>query len=145
MHPIRLTPEPIDASLVQSLLSDPRHGAQLLFHGVVRNSNQGRQVQAVSYDAYRPLAEACFQEICREASVRFGETLQVALIHRVGRLEVGEISVSIAVGLPHRDEAYQASRYIIEELKKRAPIWKKEHYVDGESEWLQGHALCSHG
>jgi molybdopterin synthase catalytic subunit len=112
---------------------------------VVRNTNHGRQVQAVSYDAHPALAETCFREICQEASGRWGETLQVALIHRVGRLEVGEISVSIAIGLPHRDEAYQASRYVIEELKKRAPIWKKEHYIDGESEWLQGHALCSHG
>jgi molybdopterin synthase catalytic subunit len=145
MHHIRLTPEPIDPALVQGLLSDPRHGAQLLFHGVVRNTNHGRQVQAVSYDAHPALAETCFREICQEASGRWGETLQVALIHRVGRLEVGEISVSIAIGLPHRDEAYQASRYVIEELKKRAPIWKKEHYIDGESEWLQGHALCSHG
>lgn len=145
MHHFFLTSKPIDPCQIQRLLSDPSHGAQLLFHGVVRNINHGRQVQAVSYDAFRPLAESCFQEICQEATERWGKTLQVALIHRVGRLEVGEVSVSIAVGLPHRDEAYQASRYIIEELKKRAPIWKKEHYIDGESEWLQGHALCSHG
>jgi molybdopterin synthase catalytic subunit len=145
MQIIRLTSDPIDPAQVQKLLNDPRHGAQLLFHGVVRNSNHGRTVRAVSYDAFIPLAERCFHEICQEATERWGETLQVVLIHRVGRLEVGDTSVSIAIGLPHRDEAYQASRYVIEELKKRAPIWKKEHYIDGESEWLQGHALCAHG
>lgn len=120
------------------------HGAQILFAGVVRNRNQGRDVVGVSYDAHGPLAVATLTTLCHEAQARFGSGLQFELRHRTGRLRVGEISLLIAVTSAHRDEAYQASRYVIEELKKRAPIWKQEHYVDGDSAWLKGHALCGH-
>jgi len=120
-------------------------GAQVLFVGAVRELNFGRKVVAVSYDAFVPLAEATLWEICQEAQAMFGKELGFLVQHRIGTLSVGEISVAIAVGSVHRDEAYQASRYVIEELKKRAPIWKKEIYEDGETEWLKGHALCSHG
>jgi molybdopterin synthase catalytic subunit len=121
------------------------HGAQILFFGVVRKVNRGRQVVAVAYDAFPPLAEATLTEICEEARARWGKDLCFRLIHRTGTLQVGEISLAISVSSKHRDESYQASRYVIEELKNRAPVWKKEFYEDGESEWLKGHALCGHG
>ncbi|MCM2279943.1 MAG: molybdenum cofactor biosynthesis protein MoaE [Oligoflexia bacterium] len=135
----------IDPTRTLARVTDPGHGAETLFLGVVREHNLGRKVLGVSYDAFAPLAETVLREICKEARARWGESLKFAVTHRTGRLDVGEISVAIAVGSRHRDEAYQASRYVIEELKIRAPIWKKEHYEDGESEWLKGHALCSHG
>lgn len=123
---------------------DPRCGALSSFLGVVRNHNHGKKVVAVAYDAFEPLACEILRQIGREAQDRWGQEIGFLIVHRTGRLEVGEASVLIAAQAPHRDEAYQASRYVIEELKKRTPIWKKEYYENGETEWLKGHALCSH-
>jgi molybdopterin synthase catalytic subunit len=117
-------------------------GAQVVFRGVVRNHNQGRAVTAVSYDAFVPLTERVFGEIAAEARARWGGGLSLTILHRTGRLAVGEASVVVAAASPHRGESFEAARYVIDELKTRAPIWKQEHYVDGESEWLPGHALC---
>ena len=89
------------------------------------------------FEAFAPMAERVLDEIVAEARERW-ETGSMAVVHRVGRLEIGEASVAIAVAAPHRGDAYAASRYVIEELKKRAPIWKREGYLDGESEWLGG-------
>jgi molybdopterin synthase catalytic subunit len=107
----------------------------------VRDHNEGKKVSAVSYDVHAPLAEKTFREIGLEAQERWGHDLRIAIIHRAGRLEVGEASVVVGVGSGHRDEAFQASRYLIEQVKVRSPIWKQEHYADGDSEWLQGHSL----
>ena len=121
------------------------HGAEAFFFGNVRNLNHGKKVLAVSYDAFVPLAEQSFKQICTEALEKFEQpTAVIRVIHRIGRLDVGESSIAIGVSTPHRDAAYQINRYIIEEIKKRSPIWKKEHYLSGDSEWVQGHALCSH-
>jgi molybdopterin synthase catalytic subunit len=120
------------------------HGAEVSFFGIIRELNQGRKVRAVSYDIFVPLAEATFREIAQEALSKCGDSLRLLLIHRKGRLEVGEVAVAVVVSGPHRGETYEASRLIIEAIKHRAPIWKKEHYEDGESEWVQGHALCQH-
>lgn len=120
------------------------HGAQNYFFGSVRDFNLGKKVVAVSYDAYIPLGEKILKELAQEAQDRWGLDLRICVVHRVGQLAVGEVSVGIGVSSAHREEAYQASRYIIEQIKLRAPIWKKEHYEDGETEWLKGHALCSH-
>jgi molybdopterin synthase catalytic subunit len=117
--------------------SRPENGAELVFWGVVRNSSEGKQVLAVTYDARVALAERTFREISDEACARWGDQLRVVIVHRVGRLEVGEASVLVCISSPHRDEAYDASRYVIEQLESRAPIWKQEHYVDGDSEWLE--------
>ncbi|MCC7441564.1 MAG: molybdenum cofactor biosynthesis protein MoaE [Bdellovibrionales bacterium] len=133
---------PIDLARFVSGLGAPGHGAQNLFFGAVRETNHGKRVLAVSYDAFAPLAEATLRDICGEAAGRWGEDLRFRVLHRTGRLGVGELSVAIGVSSRHREESYQASRYVIEELKKRAPIWKKEHYEGGETEWLKGHALC---
>ncbi len=137
--------EPIRVEEIFDFVSDEGHGAQNFFFGRVRSVNFGRQVVAVAYDAFVPLAEKVLHEICREAALRWGEDLRVCVIHRTGRLAVGEISVGIGVSTRHRDESYQASRHVIEQLKLRAPIWKKEFYENGETEWLKGHALCQHG
>jgi molybdopterin synthase catalytic subunit len=124
--------------------ASPSHGAQCTFSGMVRNHNQGKKVLAVSYDTFDPLTLKSFRDICTEAQSKWGEDLHIHLWHRKGRLHIGELSVAIVISAKHRDESYKASRYIIEELKKRCPIWKKEHYEDGDSDWLHGHALCSH-
>lgn len=139
-----LTQNPISLENFLDEASEPSHGAEVLFVGKVRNRNQGRAVLGVSYDAFQPLVKTVFQEICSEARAQWGAQLSIRLTHRFGRLNVGEVSIAIGVSSPHRDEAFQASRYIIEEVKHRAPIWKQEHYVDGDSEWLQGHVLCGH-
>lgn len=120
------------------------HGAKLVFTGVVRSANHGRQVVAIEYDIFKPLLDTVFQEIKQEAKDQWGQDLEIAIEHKSGRLEPGQTSVAIAVSSKHRDESYQASRYIIEQIKKRAPIWKKEFYADGETQWLAGHALCQH-
>lgn len=112
-------------------------GAVLLFLGVVRNHAEGRAVDGMRYDAYEAMARSVLAEIAREASERHG-TDRLAVVHRVGELELGETSVAIAVSTPHRAEAYAANREIIEEIKKRLPVWKKEHYVDGASSWVEG-------
>lgn len=132
-----ITPEPLDAAALLSSVATPADGAVLLFWGVVRNRNDGRAVDHLEYEAYREMAEATLREIVAEARERWA-TGEIAVAHRVGRLAIGEASVGIAVAAPHRAEAYQASRYVIEELKKRAPIWKREGYVTGDAEWLVG-------
>ena len=137
-----------DSSIVvDQLLSKIRNqenGGECFFLGVVRDLNHGKKVVAVSYDAHVELSEKVLTEICQEAAGKWGKNLDFLVVHRTGKLEVGEASVIVGVGSVHRDECYEASRYVIEQLKLRAPIWKKEHYQDGETEWLKGHALCQH-
>ena len=145
---IRVDETPIDGTLalaaLQSFEVTRSHGAEILFLGIVRDINLGRNVTAVAYDAFTPLAEKTLALIADEAKEKWGKALQIVIFHRTGKLSVGEASLAIAVSSRHRDESYRASRYIIEEIKERAPIWKKEYYTDGESEWLKGHALCQH-
>lgn len=133
----RVTADAIDpAALLGGALS-PDDGAALLFWGVVRNENDGRAVSSLEYSAYAEMAEREMLRIAEEARARFG-TGAIHVVHRIGLLRVGEASVAIAVASPHRAEAYEASRYVIEELKRRVPVWKREGYVDGESEWVPG-------
>ncbi|MBI2601807.1 MAG: molybdenum cofactor biosynthesis protein MoaE [Deltaproteobacteria bacterium] len=138
----RITDEPIKADEILRDFGTYEHGAQVYFLGLVRNHNHGKKVLAVSYDIFAPLAVKVLRQICEEARDRFEGRAKMIVVHREGKLKVGDVSVCIAVSTPHREEAYQISRYIIEELKVRAPIWKKEHYETGETDWLQGHALC---
>ena len=120
------------------------NGALNMFVGKVRNHNLGKAVNAVSYDVFAPLASNVFAELCAEAREQFGDRLKLSIEHYNGKLPIGGISVIIAVGSPHRDESFKACRYLIEQLKIRAPIWKQEHYVDGDSDWVKGHTLCGH-
>lgn len=134
----RVTSEPIDTAALLAGSARPADGAALLFLGIVRNHNEGRAVAQLEYEAYAPMAEAEMERIAAEAADRWS-TGAISIVHRVGLLDVGEPSVAIVVAAPHRGDVYEASRYVIEELKKRVPIWKREGYVDGPSEWLRGH------
>jgi molybdopterin synthase catalytic subunit len=125
----------IDTASLIAEVASVTNGATLLFVGTVRETNDGRDVSGMDYTAYRGMAERELSEIVREATSRF-DAADIVVEHRLGTLGLGEASVAIAVGHPHRGKAYDASRYIIEELKKRVPIWKLEHYVDGTREWV---------
>ena len=129
--------EVIDPAEVLARVGSDRDGATLLFLGVVRDHADDRPVSGMSYDAYGEMAGEVLRKIAAEAAERLG-TDRVAVVHRFGELAIGEVSVAIAVSSPHREEAYEASRYVIEQLKERLPVWKKEHYVDGVSEWVEG-------
>jgi molybdopterin synthase catalytic subunit len=133
----RVTADPIDPAQMLGGALSPEDGAALLFWGVVRNENDGRGVSSLEYSAYAEMAEREMLRIADEARARFG-TGAIHVVHRIGLLPVGEASVAIAVASPHRAEAYDASRYVIEELKRRVPVWKREGYVDGETEWVPG-------
>ncbi len=129
---------PIDVEALLQKVAAAEDGAAVLFLGVVRDHNDGRSVSGMEYEAYVEMAERVLADISSEAAHVLG-TDRVAVEHRIGTLAVGEVSVAIAVSSPHRDEAYRASRHVIEEIKKRLPVWKQEHYLDGERTWLPGH------
>jgi len=122
-------------------VSATRNGAAVLFVGTVREVNDGRAVTGIDYRAYEAMAERELAAIATEAAERFG-TRDLVVEHRLGSLALGEASVVVAVAHPHRAQAYEASRFVIEELKRRVPIWKREHYVDGTREWV-GHGGAS--
>jgi molybdopterin synthase catalytic subunit len=128
---------PIVPEDVLARVGSDEDGAAILFLGVVRDHADGRAVSGMRYDAYREMADSVLAGIAGEAAERLG-TERVAVVHRTGELNVGEVSVAIAVSSPHRAQAFEASRYVIEEIKKRLPIWKKEHYADGEEAWVAG-------
>ena len=135
MSTARLTDQEIDvAALIHEVSADHR-GAVSVFLGTVRNANDGRPVEGIDYSAYESMAVAEMNRIGGEASERF-PGVAVALEHRLGTLRVGDVSVAIACAHPHRAAALDANRYVIEELKRRVPIWKREHYLDGTSEWV---------
>lgn len=132
-----ITAEPIVVEDVLRRIGDPADGAVLLFLGTVRNGHEGRAVTGLHYDAYDVMALEVLQAIVREAAERCGSD-RIAVVHRTGELAVGEVSVAIAVSTPHRAEAYEASRAIIEQIKVRLPVWKQERYPSGEMRWLEG-------
>jgi molybdopterin synthase catalytic subunit len=111
-------------------------GAIVHFLGIVRNNTEGREVSYLEYEAYPPMAEKKMAEIAQEIHEKWGLD-RVAMIHRVGRLEIGEVSVAVAVASPHRKEAFEACHYAMNRLKQIVPIWKREVWVDGEEEWVK--------
>ena len=125
----------INSSALIAEVADHANGATLLFLGTVRELNDGRAVSGMEYSAYRGMAERELADIVAEAAKQF-VTDDIVVEHRVGTLALGEASVAIAVAHPHRGAAYDASRYVIEQLKQRVPIWKLEHYVDGSRDWV---------
>jgi molybdopterin synthase catalytic subunit len=129
---VQLVRTPID--LAALALATPRDGAVALFVGVVRDHNQGRAVLRLEYEAYEEMALALMREIAAEVHHRFPVS-ELRLVHRLGRLEIGEASVVSAVSSPHRAEAFAACRFAIDTLKAQVPIWKREFYADG-SAWL---------
>jgi molybdopterin synthase catalytic subunit len=131
---VRLTREAIDLAALQSLA--PADGAIALFVGVVRNENAGRSVLHLEYEAYEEMAIAEMERIEAEAR-RLWPVSDVRIVHRLGRMQIGEASVAVAVASPHRAEAFEACRFAIDTLKRTVPIWKKEFYADG-AVWLEG-------
>jgi molybdopterin synthase catalytic subunit len=132
-----ITRAPIVPARVLSRVGGDEDGAVILFLGTVRNHADGRPVGALRYDAYDEMAAQVLERLVRAAAEKLGSD-RIAVVHRVGELEVGEVSVAIAVSSPHRDDAYRVSRWIIEEIKVRLPVWKKEGYLDGGEEWVEG-------
>ncbi len=133
---------PLDAEAVASEVEDLGSGAVVTFAGTVRNEHAGRSVRAMTYEAHVPLAEKALRALEEEVVARF-DVRRCRIRHRVGTLQLGEPSVVIAVAAAHRAEAFEAARYAIDELKRRAPIWKEEHYEGGESRFLDGVPLKS--
>lgn len=132
-----LTDTPLEVADVLARVGTHEDGAVALFLGTVRRSNAGRDVVGMRYDAYLPMAERVLAAIAAEAVERMGEG-SVAAAHRVGEVPLGGASVAIAVASPHRAEAFDACRYVIEEIKVRLPVWKLERYTDGTEAWLGG-------
>lgn len=126
---------PIDLPALLGEVEAARNGASVLFVGTVREQNDGRPVRGIEYAAYEAMAERELAAIVAECCARFG-TGDVVAEHRIGHLVIGEASVAIAAAHPHRAQAYEASRYIIEQIKLRLPVWKREAYVDGTREWV---------
>jgi molybdopterin synthase catalytic subunit len=126
---------PIDPGALLAEAQRSRNGASVLFVGTVREVNEGRPVTGMEYTAYEAMAQRELARIVEEAAARF-TTDDVVVEHRLGSLDVGEVSVAIVAAHPHRARAFEAARYVIEELKRRVPVWKLEHYVDGTREWV---------
>ena len=136
---VRITRDPLDAQAVRALeeaVTTSGDGGVVTFQGVVRDNARGKQVRSLEYDAYIEMAEQQMAQIAAEVEARW-EDATVAMVHRIGRLEIGECSVVVVVACPHRGEAFEACRYAIDTLKSTVPIWKKEIYTDGE-EWVEG-------
>jgi len=131
-----LTREPIDAEKLVAAAKRGEDGAVVVFDGIVRNNSRGRQTLSLDYEAYEEMAQKQMGELAAEARTRFG-VRNVAIFHRLGRLEVGETSVLIIVASAHRAEAFEACRWLIDTLKKTVPIWKKETFADG-TVWAAG-------
>jgi len=131
----QLTDLPIDPSRLMTGAGDARAGAHVTFEGRVRSENAGRAVRSLDYEAYAPLAQKEGVRIVAEARERFAIT-DARCVHRTGSLALGEIAVWIEVSAEHRAAAFEACRFLIDELKARLPIWKREHYADGATEWI---------
>jgi len=134
---IRIGAEPIDLAAMIAAVSSPAHGAICSFLGTTRETSPGddRPVEALDYEAYLELARADFEAIAAEARTRWGP-LDIAICHRTGRVALGEASVAVAVGSPHRGAAFDACEFAINTLKAKAPIWKRETYRDGGTAWI---------
>jgi molybdopterin synthase catalytic subunit len=126
---------PIETEALLREVDSARNGASVLFVGTVREQNEGRAVTGIEYAAYDAMAQRELESIVAECCSRFGSD-DVVAEHRIGYLAIGEASVAIAAAHPHRDQAYAASRFVIEQIKSRLPVWKREAYVDGTREWV---------
>jgi molybdopterin synthase catalytic subunit len=132
---IEITYEPLDAEAVASRVRKPTNGAVVTFLGTTRSATSGRKVLHLEYEAYRPMAENKLAEVAQELRERFGVE-DVAISHRLGRLEIGETSLVVSVASPHRESAFAACQYSVDRIKQTVPIWKKEFFVGGEV-WIE--------
>jgi molybdopterin synthase catalytic subunit len=136
---VKITRDPLDDAFVRALVREATHasdGGVVTFEGVVRDHARGKRIRYLEYDAYPEMAEPMLATIAAEVEQRW-QSDHVAIVHRIGRLEIGECSVVVVVACPHRAEAFDACRYAIDTLKATVPIWKKEVAEDGE-EWVEG-------
>ncbi len=131
-----ITPDLLSVEQVHALASDPGSGAVVLMSGTVRDYTGGRAVDHLHYQAYEPMALNIFHQIACQIETQWPQANTLVIHHRIGSLAINEISVLVAVGTPHRAEAFAACQYAIDTLKHQAPIWKKEHWRDGDSEWV---------
>lgn len=127
---------PLSLDRAYALAGDGANGAIVLMSGMVRNQTEGQPVVALEYQAYEPMARQVFKQIAAEIRKQWPDITHVVIHHRTGKLTVGEISVLVAIGSPHRSEAFAACRYAIDTLKHNAPIWKKEHWQNGSTSWV---------
>ncbi|PZD74839.1 Molybdopterin synthase catalytic subunit [Acaryochloris thomasi RCC1774] len=127
---------PLSLEQVYQLANDAQNGAVVVMSGTVRDNTEGRPVESLEYQAYEPMAIQVFQQIASQIQAQWPGVKRVIIHHRIGQLRVGEMSVLVAVGSPHRAEAFAACQYGIDTLKHNAPIWKKEHWADGSSSWV---------
>ena len=132
---ISLTHEAIDPAAVVDAVRTTAAGAVVLFLGTVREFTQGRQTTRLHYDAYPAMAEAKLAELVQAAAARW-PILKVRVVHRLGPMELGDVSVAVAVSTPHRRDAFEAGQFLIDRLKELVPIWKQEHWADGATEWV---------
>ena len=138
---VKIEEEKISSEKAKKFIISEKNGAETIFIGRVRNINSGKKVKAVTYDAHDKAVIKTFKSICNDAKAKFDKKAKIFLEHVIGYVSVGEISIIVAVGSGHRDEAFKICRYVLEEVKHQSPIWKKEHYADGKEEWLPGHSL----
>ena len=139
----RMTDKTIDPDALRRELFDAAAGAYVGFEGWIRNENEGRRVERLEYESYEPLAVSEGEKVIAEARAKF-PLLHAHCVHRSGMLEIGECAVWVGVSSAHRDEAFHACRYIIDQVKVRLPIWKKEHYADGNSGWVNCERCAEH-
>jgi molybdopterin synthase catalytic subunit len=132
---IQLTYDPIDFAALTEMVRSPAAGAVVLFLGTVRDLTHGRQTLRLDYEAYPQMAETKMTELLNQAQARW-PLVNAAIIHRLGRLELGDVSVAVAVSTPHRAAAFEAGQWLIDTLKEVVPIWKQEHWADGTTEWV---------
>jgi len=140
---MRISKQVIRPVELRDQLTDPRAGAYAAFEGWIRNENEGHDVLRLEYESYEPLAVKEGERVLREAAEKH-PILKAECVHRIGMLEIGECAVWVGVVAPHRDEAFAACRYIIDQVKLRLPIWKKEHYADGHSGWVNCERCAAH-
>jgi molybdopterin synthase catalytic subunit/molybdopterin converting factor small subunit len=140
---IRVTTEPLSERAMAEAVADPGAGAIGLFSGVVRDQTGGRRTKYLEYEAHAPMAEAKMREIADMLRGRWPGLRKIAIVHRIGRLDIGESSVMIAVSSPHRREAFEACHLAIDTLKETVPVWKKEYFEDGEV-WVGLQSECDH-
>ncbi len=126
----------LDLGQVYQLADDAANGAIVVMSGTVRNQTDGKPVVSLEYQAYEPMAINVFRQIAQDLRCQYPDVNRVVIHHRTGHLRIGEISVLVAVGCPHRGEAFAACQQAIDTLKHNAPIWKKEHWADGSSSWV---------
>ena len=143
MSAFRFTATPIDGTALRAELIDTHCGGFTCFEGWVRDHNEGQQVLHLEYEAFEALGLREGERIVQEACRKFG-VQQALCVHRLGDLALREIAVWVGVAAPHRDEAFKACRYIIDEVKHRVPIWKKEHYASGDSGWVNCERCAAH-